>query len=133
MSNYRRQNASLGTYEKAIEIEEREQVQADTVALYLAARGGYSTQAFTDVFDRIADTKGKTGSFWSDFFGTTKPDSKRLRQIIKNTPAMPQSCQMARTDTAAQFDSMEKFCHRVFVCQPWASGVDSGPDQQMRI
>ena len=103
LSNYRRQNTSLGKYEKAIEIEEREQVQADTVALYLAARGGYSTQAFADTFDRIADTKGKTGSFWSDLFQTTKPDSKRLRQIIKNTPAMPQSCQMARTETAAQF------------------------------
>jgi predicted Zn-dependent protease len=104
LSNYRRQKASLGTYEKAIEIEEREQVQADTVALYLAARGGYSTQAFADTFDRIADTKGKTGSFWSDLFQTTKPDSKRLRQIIKNTPAMPQSCQMTRTETAAQFN-----------------------------
>jgi WD40 repeat protein len=103
LSNYRRQNASMGTYEKAVEIEEREQVQADTVALYLAARGGYSTQAFTEVFDRIADTKGKTGSFWTDLFQTTKPDSKRLRQIIKNTPSMPQACQMTRTDTAAQF------------------------------
>lgn len=103
LSNYRRQNASTGTYEKAVEIEEREQVQADTVALYLAARGGYSTKAFADVFDRIADTKGQTGSFWSDLFQTTKPDSKRLRQIIKNTPAMPQSCQMTRTDTAEQF------------------------------
>jgi WD40 repeat protein len=104
LSNYRRQNASMGTYEKAVEIEEREQVQADTVALYLAARGGYSTQAFAEVFDRIADTKGKTGSFWSDFFGATKPDSKRLRQIIKNTAAIPHSCQMTRTDTAAQFN-----------------------------
>ncbi len=103
LSNYRRQKASMGTYEKAEAIEEREQVQADTVALYLAARGGYSTQAFADTFDRIADTKGKTGSFWSDFFGTTKPDSKRLRQIMKNMPAMPQSCQMARTGTAAEF------------------------------
>ncbi len=102
LSNYRRQKGS--SYEKVMEIEEREQVQADTVALYLAARAGYSTQAFADVFDRIAETKGKTGSFWSDLFGTTKPDSKRLRQIIKNMPTMPPACQLARTDTASEFN-----------------------------
>jgi hypothetical protein len=51
---------------------------------------------------------GNTGSFWSNLFGTTKPDSKRLGQIIKNTTAMPQACVSARTDTAAQFEAWKK-------------------------
>ncbi len=65
MSNYRRVS---GSYDKFIELEEREQVQADTIALYLMTRAGYSPQAFETFFDRLAETKGNTGGFWSEFF-----------------------------------------------------------------
>jgi len=108
LSNYRRQRTQQGDYAKAVEIEEREQLQADTIALYLVTRAGYSPQAFEAFFDRLAETKGNTGGFWSNLFGTTKPDSKRLGQIVKNTPAMPQACVGTRTDTAAQFEAWKK-------------------------
>lgn len=108
LSNYRRQKMSQGVYEKAYEIEEKEQVQADTIALYLVARAGYSTQAFETFFDRFAETKGNLGGFWSDLFGVTKPDSKRLRQILKNMPAMPPACVASRADTASKFDLWKK-------------------------
>lgn len=104
LNNYRRQHVATGDHQKSVVLEEREQTQADTIALYLAARAGYSTDAFTEVFDRTAETKGKTGGFWSDLFGTTKPDAKRLRQILKNRPAIPPSCVAARNDQAADFN-----------------------------
>jgi len=108
LSNYRRQRMQRGDYEKAVEIQEREQLQADTIALYLVTRAGYAPQAFEAFFDRLAETKGNAGGFWSNLFGTTKPDAKRLGQIIKNTPAMPKACVAALTDTAAQFDAWKK-------------------------
>jgi WD40 repeat protein len=101
LSNYRRQHVSSVDVAKAERLEEREQNQADTIALYLVSRAGYSTQAFVDVFDRMAETKGKTASFWSDLFGTTTEDSKRLRELVKHKPAMPPSCiQTPMQDTA---------------------------------
>ena len=92
LSNYRRQPVSRGDVSKAHKLEEREQAQADNIALYLMSRAGYSTQAFVDFFDRLAETKGNTGNFWSGLFGNTKPDSKRLREIIRNRPTMPEEC-----------------------------------------
>ena len=62
--------------------EEREQTQADTIALYLVSRAGYSPQALVNFFDRMAGTKGTTGGFWSDFFKTTTPDAKRLHRCL---------------------------------------------------
>ena len=106
LSNYRRRKA--GSYDKAFELEEREQIQADTVALYLVTRAGYSAQAFATFFDRLAETKGNAGGFWSNLFGTTKPDSKRLAQIIRNAPPTPKSCIAARTDTVAQFETWKR-------------------------
>ncbi len=106
VSNYRRQKSV--SYDKAFELEEREQGQADMIALYLVSRAGYSPQAFETFFDRLAGTKGDTGGFWSNFFGTTRPDAKRLGQIIKNTPAMPKSCMGSDPVLATDYDAWKK-------------------------
>jgi WD40 repeat protein len=105
LSNYRRQRGM--SYENAALLDEREQTQADTIALYLLTRAGYSAQAFQKFFDRLAQTKGRTGGFWSNLFGTN-PDAKRLGQIIKNTPSMPPSCMQASPVTAAAFETWKK-------------------------
>jgi WD40 repeat protein len=102
LSNYRRQK--LTSSEKWYEIEEKEQVQADMVALYLVTRAGYAPQSFQSFFDRLAETKGNAGGFWSDLFGTTKPDSRRLGKIIKDTPKMPANCIAPQPDNAAKFE-----------------------------
>ena len=92
LDNYRRQHHSMSDYLKAWKIEQREQLDADSIALYLLARAGYSTKAYADAFDRISGIKGSTGNFWSDLFGATPPDSKRLRRLLQSTPAMPEQC-----------------------------------------
>ena len=108
LSSYRRKGMSDGSFEKAYELEEREQLHADSIALYLTTRAGYSSQDFGTFFDRLAETKGNIGGFWANLFGTLKPDSKRLRQIIKNLPVMPPGCVAARTDTVAQYNDWKK-------------------------
>jgi WD40 repeat protein len=108
LSNYRRQRISERAAEKSYQVEEKEQVQADTIALYLVSRAGYSTLAFETMFDRLAETKGNVGGFWSDLFGTTKPDSKRLRQLLGNMSAMPPSCVASRAGSDSKFDDWKK-------------------------
>jgi Peptidase family M48 len=81
--------------------EEQEQVIADRIGLYAMTRAGYDPAKYADFADRSFETKGKTGNFWTDFFGTTTPQSKRLREIIKNTAPLPADCVSAHPDTAA--------------------------------
>jgi hypothetical protein len=68
------------------------QLVADQVGVYAAAAAGYSPQSFVDIFDRTAQTGGKTGDWLSDFFHTTRPDQVRLRQILNSVENMPQAC-----------------------------------------
>ena len=70
----------------------REQAVADQLGLYAIARAGYSPQVMPDFFDRLTENHGKTGSFLSDLFGATSDDSRRLREMLKTTAAMPKGC-----------------------------------------
>ncbi len=108
LSNWRRQKMTPGAYGKAQQVEDREQGQADAIALFLMSRSGYSPAAFVALFDRIAQTKGNTGGFWSDFFQSTTPDAKRLKQIIAGQAAMPASCIASHSQTSADFERWKK-------------------------
>src|SRR5579871_598497 len=69
--------------------EEREQYIADEVSLQAALRAGYDPNAAVEFFDRVLDTKGNTGTFWSDIFGTTRPEQKRLRELVRKFSKPP--------------------------------------------
>jgi WD40 repeat protein len=80
-----------------------EQLIADRVGLYAMIRAGYDPARFIEFTDRSLQTKGKTGGFWSDFFGATSFSSKRLREIMKNAAPMPPDCIAAYTADASHF------------------------------
>ena len=71
---------------------EEKQYVADQVALYAMARAGYAPHAYVDLWDRFQQTHGKTGSWFSDLFGSTKPSERRLREMLKNISALPPGC-----------------------------------------
>jgi hypothetical protein len=79
-------------FEKVGSWEEPEQYQADQVALYAMANAGYAPQSWFDFFDRLAQTKGRTGDWLSDFFSSTTPNEKRLREIRKSIDDLPPAC-----------------------------------------
>jgi WD40 repeat protein len=84
--------------------EEPHQYQADEVGLYAVSNAGYSTQAFVDFFDRLAQTQGKTGSFLTDLIGHSKPNEKRLREMHKSLDGLPVSCKrFTSSQPSAQF------------------------------
>ncbi len=72
--------------------EEDDQLAADQLALRMVWMAGYDPHALPTFLDRISENKGAKGNFFSDLFGLTQPESKRLRVLIKSTEAIPQSC-----------------------------------------
>jgi len=72
--------------------EERSQRIADQLGVQAVARAGYSTQAFPNFLDRLMETKGRTGNWFTDLFGFTRPDSKRLREALKDVDTLPAGC-----------------------------------------
>ncbi len=99
MENWRRKPEVLEHREGD---DRHEQVTADQIALHAVARAGYSPQAYVDLWDRFTETKGKTGNWLSDLFGTTKPEARRLREMLKTTTALPAGCAEARSSTGTE-------------------------------
>ena len=58
-------------------------------------------KAMANFFDRLTENRGDTGNFFSELFGTTKPEAKRLREMLKGVASLPPSCIDARSATAA--------------------------------
>ncbi len=99
-------NASRGTqaYRQLDRQEEPDQYVADQVALYAEANAGYSPHTFLDFFDRFTQTHGKTGGYFSNWFGLTTPNEKRLGQMQRAFNAMPAGCgAQAAAAAAAEF------------------------------
>ena len=81
--------------------EGKDQIEADQIGLFALAASGYDPQVWPRLFDRLVETKGKTGNFFSDLFGVTSPESKRLREMIKGVESLPPGCVEARADAQA--------------------------------
>lgn len=89
--------------------EQGEQLIADRIGLYAMARAGYDPTHAVDFLDRLFQTKRKTGGFWSDFFGRTSPESKRLREVMRNATPLAGNCiSPLPSDSAAHFTSWQK-------------------------
>lgn len=91
--------------------EEDEQQEADRVALLIASRAGYAPGALIDWFDRIAATERRTGNFFTDLFGATRPESRRLREQLRTLATLPQACRTAAPP--ASDESFEAWRRRV--------------------
>jgi WD40 repeat protein len=72
--------------------ESEHQGVADQIGVYGSMRAGYRAQSYADFWDRVTENHGKTGNWASDFFGATKPESKRLREILRYAASLPGSC-----------------------------------------
>lgn len=82
--------------------ESSQQLEADRIGLFAMVAAGYDPNAFTAFFDRLAETKGKTGSWFSDVFGKSRPEQKRLREMIKVTEQLPAQCRENRQTAVSQ-------------------------------
>jgi hypothetical protein len=77
---------------------EDDQLVADR-ALAAAWRAGYDPQGLPEFLDRLTDNKGATGNFFTDLFGGTRPESRRLREMLKEVESIPAGCRETRGKT----------------------------------
>ncbi|HEX8286171.1 MAG TPA: M48 family metalloprotease [Pyrinomonadaceae bacterium] len=96
-----------GAFKRGDREEQGEQYEADRIGIYAMAAAGYDPQAFVSMWNRLTDTKGKTGGWLSDLFGTTRPEARRLREILRGVSALPAQCVAARA--AAPPDEFKKW------------------------
>lgn len=90
------------------EREEYEQQIADRIGLYAMMRAGYRPAELASFFDRLAENKGKKGNFFTDFWGVTSPDSKRVRLLIDKATPLPSAC-VAPLQSSSQTSSQSRF------------------------
>lgn len=76
--------------------ENAQQLEADKIGLFAMIAAGYDPAAFTAFFDRLTESDGKTGGWFSDFFGKTTPNQKRLREMTEATEQLPPACREGR-------------------------------------
>lgn len=78
------------------------QLDADQIGLFAMVAAGYDPTAFAAFYDRLVETKGKTGNWFTDIFGTLRPEQERLREMIKISEQLPSHCRENRKATASQ-------------------------------
>lgn len=82
--------------------ENEQQLEADRIGLFAMVAAGYDPNAFTTFFDRLTESEGKTGNWFTDIFGGIRPEQKRLREMIKLTNQLPAACRDKRADTGSE-------------------------------
>jgi hypothetical protein len=91
-----RMSADLGLERKWAHAQEKRNLQlqetADRIALYLLARAGYPPQAMATLFNRLAQTHGNTGNWFTDLFRIAPTDQRRLRALENSLGRMPAAC-----------------------------------------
>ena len=80
---------------------EKGQLSADQAGLFALVSAGYDVSAMARFWDRITETKGKKGSWFSDLFGSTRPEERRFREMTKAAEAVPANCKQAITANQA--------------------------------
>jgi WD40 repeat protein len=83
--------------------EDEDQYIADQVALFAMARAGFAPQSYVDLWDRFNATHGNAGSWFTDLLGHTKPEQKRLRELLNGVSMMPADCARISPSSKADF------------------------------
>ncbi len=90
--------------------ENDQQLEADKIGVFSMVAAGYDPKGFAAAWNRLTETKGKTGNSFSDFFGTTKPAEKRLREILRAIESLPRECVDKNSSTSnAGFEKWQSY------------------------
>lgn len=82
--------------------ENDQQLEADKIGFFSMVAAGYDPNASFTFFDRLTESEGKTGSWFSDIFGGGTPEQKRLREIAQAASELPQACRDGRSAKATE-------------------------------
>ncbi len=78
---------------------EKGQLFADQAGMFALVAAGYDVEAMGRIWDRISEAQGKKGNWFTDLFGTTRPEQKRLREMVKAAESVPAECRLKTAAT----------------------------------
>jgi WD40 repeat protein len=81
---------------------EKGQLFADQAGMFALVAAGYDGEAMARFWDRITETQGKKGNWLTDLFGSTRPEQKRLREMVKATESLPAECRQKKAATQSE-------------------------------
>ncbi len=74
---------------------DKEQLLADQIGFYALVRAGYDPAAHARIWDRATDAKSIKRSFFSELFGSQRPEQRRLSEMLKALSKLSASCRQA--------------------------------------
>jgi len=84
--------------------ESDQQLEADRIGLFAMVAAGYDPNAFSEFFSRLVEEKAKSGNWFTNVFGHSSPEEKRLREMVKATEQFPVPCrENPRANASEQF------------------------------
>lgn len=72
--------------------EDEQQLEADRIGLFALVAAGYDPEAFSSFFARLTESESKGGGWFSDLFGSARPEQKRLREMARAMEQMSPAC-----------------------------------------
>jgi WD40 repeat protein len=87
--------------------QEKDELRADAVGLYAMVRAGYAPEVFSEILERIANTKGRNGNVLSDILGGTSVEGMRVRAARKTVNSASDACKHLEPKSSAEFLSFK--------------------------
>ena len=82
--------------------ENAQQLEADRIGIFSMVAAGYDPNAFSEFFSRLVEEKAASGNWFTNIFGRSNPEQKRLREMIKATEQLPAACRDNRAANASE-------------------------------
>lgn len=104
--------------------EREDQAGADRISVSLLMAAGYDPEALVTSLDRITGSGGQHGNLFTDLFGITPAEGKRIRELEKTVDRLPSGC--AVTEPPIQLAELKAWQARVLklaVVSPHSASV----------
>ncbi len=88
--------AGRGLLERDAGSDHGNQVAADRIGVLAVVAAGFDPGAPIAFWDRLVETEGKKGNWFTDVLRFTSPESKRLREMVSIGRGLPPSCRGSR-------------------------------------
>lgn len=95
------ERARTRRYSRSRGHEDGQQLEADQIGVYALVAAGYDPNALTSFFERLTEAKAK-GGWFSELFGKTTPEQKRLYEMTKAAEKMPAPCRERKAARTAE-------------------------------
>jgi WD40 repeat protein len=87
--------------------EQLRQIAADRFGAELAALAGYAPEAYAELWDRLMETKGNAGNWFTKFFGFAEPEQERLHAIRQMAQKLPEACRGPSAARPAEYEKWQ--------------------------